>query len=283
MYKGVVKIVRLNESDQCGNNDNNDFKVQIVGLRQKAVALDYAVKMRQISQRFRMDNLVAANKVELKTIEKLAHILVEFHHFTPTNITIKYFGSPKYIRKKVLENFETLRKLYDHSKNSNDDDDNDNAITISKLENKLISFIAGNKSLFNKRISENKVRDIHGDLYMKNIFIPQKNTVYLYDRIEFNDYLRYADVAEDVAHLCMDMDYHRISKLKKHFLSCYINESNDFELKLVLPFLMCYKACVRAKVSAFKARNERNTKVKARCLREARDHLELAQSYHELF
>jgi aminoglycoside phosphotransferase family enzyme len=30
----------------------------------------------------------------------------------------------------------------------------------------------------------------------------------MYDRIEFNDSLRYADIGEDVAHLAMDIDYH---------------------------------------------------------------------------
>jgi uncharacterized protein len=60
-----------------------------------------------------MDDLVAANKVRLKTIEKLAHALVKFHYTTPTNITIKRFGQPRFVKAKVLENFETLRKLYD--------------------------------------------------------------------------------------------------------------------------------------------------------------------------
>ena len=57
-----------------------------------------------------MDNLVAANKDRLKKIEKLAHALVEFHYTTPTNITIKRFGRLRFVKAKVLENFETLRK-----------------------------------------------------------------------------------------------------------------------------------------------------------------------------
>ena len=272
MYKGVVKIVHSHNSDHY---NYNDVKLQIVDLRHKGKALEYAVKMIQIPQRFRMDNLVAANKVSLKTIGGIAHALAKFHSSTPTNITIKCFGQPKFMKKKVHENFETLRKLYD------DDSNNCDYVVITKLEKKLISFIESNKSLFNQRILENKVRDIHGDLYMKNIFIVQKDKFYLYDRIEFNDSLRYADVAEDVAHISMDLDYQKRSHLKRHFLSSYMDETNDFQLNLLLSFLMCYKACVRAKVSILRATNERNRKKKITCMRESRDLIRLARSYLE--
>jgi aminoglycoside phosphotransferase family enzyme len=63
MYRGVVKIVNQN-----GNN------TKIINLEQKGRALEYAVKMLEIPQKFRMDNLLAAGKVSLKTIESLTKI-----------------------------------------------------------------------------------------------------------------------------------------------------------------------------------------------------------------
>lgn len=274
MYKGVVKVVRSdNNINNNYMNNHKDVKLQFVDLNHRSKAIEYAVKMKEIPQKFRMDNLVAANKVSLKMIEKLAHTLVEFHRATPTNTTIRHFGRPKFMKAKVLENFETLRKLYDN------DDDYNNTIDITMLEKKLISFIENNNPLFHQRIIENKIRDIHGDLYMKNIFIVQQNKFYLYDRIEFNDSLRYADVAEDVAHICMDLNYQKKSHLKRHFLFSYIEKSNDFQLNLLVYFLMCYKACVRAKVCFFKATNERNKKQKDMFLRESDDHLKIAKSY----
>jgi aminoglycoside phosphotransferase family enzyme len=47
----------------------------------------------------------------------------------------------------------------------------------------------------------------------------------LYDRIEFNDSLRYADITEDVAHLSMDLDHHQRSDLRKYFLSQYMKRA----------------------------------------------------------
>jgi aminoglycoside phosphotransferase family enzyme len=80
---------------------------------------------------------------------------------------------------------------------------------IHKIYKRLISFVANNKTLFYKRIRQGKIREIHGDLDLGNIFVVNDKRFYLYDRLEFNDSLRYADVTEDVAHLSMDLDYNR--------------------------------------------------------------------------
>jgi aminoglycoside phosphotransferase family enzyme len=104
----------------------------------------------------------------------------------------------------------------------------------------------------------------------------------LYDRIEFNDSLRYADVGEDVAHLAMDLDFHNRSDLRKQFVSEYLSIIKDTGLQDIIYFLMCYKACVRAKVSLFRARTS-ETKVKADYIEEGASHLNLAESYLKLF
>jgi hypothetical protein len=121
----------------------------------------------------------------------------------------------------------------------------------------------------------------HGDLYLGNIFVVNDRRFYLYDRIEFNDSLRYADVTEDVAHLSMDLDYNRRIDLRKYFVSQYIERSDDLDLKNLLYFLMSYKACVRAKVSLFRAKNETDDETKKRWIEESKNLLELAASYIE--
>ena len=140
-----------------------------------------------------MDNLLLIGKVNLRTIERLVGILHKFHLRTQTSVEINKYGKPKFIKEKIKENFDTIAKF---------------ANVDQKLEKILITFVQNNNNLFLDRIHENKIRDIHGDLHLKNVFILQ-NRFYLYDRIEFNDPLRYADIAEDVAHLSMDLDHHK--------------------------------------------------------------------------
>lgn len=256
MYRGIVKIV----------NDNGMFK--ITDLQKKGKALDYAVKMREIPQKNRMDLLLHQNKINTKTIDRLIEILIQFHKKTPTNSTIKKFGQPKFILKKINENFRTLETL-----------DKVN----SKLEKKLVLFVKDNREFFLKRIHENKIRDIHGDLYLKNIFVIRNTKFYLYDRIEFNNELRFADITEDVAHFAMDLDFYNKTDLRNYFINQYIKKSKDSELVTLVYFWMCYKACMRAKVSLFQAKNEQNKKKKNILVNDAKKLLKLASSYLNLF
>lgn len=270
MYKGVVKIVK----QKRGQDEQNGVKV--VDLKSRGKALEYAVKMVEIPQKLRMDNLLQGGKINSNIIDKLTSILVEFHRLSPTTRTIKSFGTPNFIKKKVNENFATLSRL---------------ASINPKFERKLGLFIKNKRDLFLQRIKDGKIRDIHGDLYLKNIFfVPNNKKFYLYDRIEFNDSLRYADVAEDVAHLAMDLDFHGRRDLRKHFISAYMLQGKDADLEDIVYFLMCYKACVRVKVSLFRARsldktttnNSDGRKKIEEAEEEANNHLELAQSYFEL-
>jgi aminoglycoside phosphotransferase family enzyme len=264
MYRGVIKVVK-----QKKEQDESD-RIRIVDLKSKGKALEYAVKMLEIPQKFRMDNMLQEEKVNSHTIDELTSTLVKFHNSATTNRKIKSFGRPEFIRRKVDENFATLSKLgnIDH-----------------KLERSLKLFIKNKRNFLLHRIRDEKIRDIHGDLYLKNIFIvPGNKKFYLYDRIEFNDSLRYADVAEDVAHLAMDLDFHGRSDLRKHFISAYLLQSKDANLEEIVYFLMCYKACVRVKVSLFRTKGldktNSNDRIKIeQAEEEARNHLELAEFY----
>src|SRR5919108_2574720 len=202
MYSGVVKVVRQNRQKEEADG------IRVVDLKTRGKALEYAVKMLEIPQKFRMDNLLQEGKVNSDTIDKLTSILVKFHHSTSTNRKIKNFGRPEFMRRKIDENFATLSRL---------------ASINQELKRRLNLFIKTKNNLFLKRIRDGKIRDIHGDLYLKNIFIvPDNKKFYLYDRIEFNDSLRYADVAEDVAHLAMDLDFHGRRDLRKHLIFAYM-------------------------------------------------------------
>jgi aminoglycoside phosphotransferase family enzyme len=266
MYKAIVKIVKQKKRGQ-----KQEAGIRVVELKSKGKALDYAVKMLEIPQKFRMDNLLKEGRVSPDTINKLTSILVEFHRSTPTIKKIRCFGTAKFMKGKVKENFATLSKL---------------ASINQKFERSLEFFINSKCNLFLERIMDEKIRDIHGDLYLKNVFIMPDNKFYLYDRIEFNDSLRYADVAEDVAHLAMDLDFHGRSDLRKRLISDYMVQGKDTTLADIVYFLMCYKACVRVKVSLFRAKSldktnnsNHNRKRIEQAEEEARRHLQLAESY----
>jgi Uncharacterized protein conserved in bacteria len=255
MYQSVVKLVIQNG------------KYKFVNLQEKARALEYAVKMLEIPQDFRLDKLLSKHQVTKKTINQLTDVIVKFHIFTDTNYNIRKNGSPEAMNEKIRENFATLSKF---------------TTNCDYLKEKLYSFVERNGELFSNRIKELKIRNIHGDFYSRNIFF-KDGKFYIFDRIEFNDVLRYADVAEDVAHFAMDLDFHNKQDLRKYFLYSYIKSSNDTSLENIIYFMMCYKTCVRAKVSLFQAEGMTNTKEKMNCIKDAERHLKLASDYVKLF
>jgi len=251
MYLCMVKIVKNNHS------------YKLVNLNEKGAALEYAIKMKEVPQRLRLDNLLRANKLSNRVLDLLTINLVKFHKIACTNATISLYGRSKIMKYKIRENFRTISKI---------------TRIEDMLEQKLNLFVDKNEELFSMRRKAQRIRDIHGDLYLKNIFYV-KDKFYMYDRLEFNDSLRYADIAEDVAHLAMDIQYHKREDLQLSFISKYIDKSNDSSLLDIVYFMMCFKACVRAKVSLFRSIQCSNLSQKRQYINEANDHFTLARKY----
>ena len=261
MYQGVVKIIYARN------------QLKIVSLSNPTKAIEYAVKMREMPQKYRMDKLLGRGKISFDSILLLVKKLVKFHSDAKTDKKIASYGSPASIEWKITENFATLAKLTNSGK---------------VYAHHLFHFLKNNKGLFRTRMKEGKIREIHGDLYLKNIFL-FKNKFYLYDRIEFNMPLRYADIAEDLAHLSMDLDFHRREDLSKLLISRYVKESGDTSLMSIIYFLMCYKSCIRAKVSLFRAnqsikekRDQMSNRLYHDCKKEALMHFALARKYMKM-
>jgi aminoglycoside phosphotransferase family enzyme len=251
MYLCMVKIIK------------SDGNYKLINLDEKGIPIEYAVKMKEFPQKHRLDNLLASNKVNSHILGLLIDELVKFHNLSPTNSTISKYGSTQIMIAKIRENFRTISKT----------------LKIDSIfEEKLSLFVRSNRCLFEERRKRYRIRDIHGDLYLKNIFYVG-GKFYMYDRIEFNDSLRYADIAEDVAHLAMDIHYHQREDLQSYFISNYIKKSNDTTLIRIIYFMMCYKACVRAKVSLFRSVQITDKNQKVQYIKEAKEHFRLAKKY----
>jgi hypothetical protein len=115
-------------------------------------------------------------------------------------------------------------------------------------------FLAENKTLFEKRVTDHKIRDCHGDLHLDHICIA--NEIIIFDCIEFNERFRCGDIAEDVAFLTMDIDFNGYSQYANAFIESYIRYSGDTDLPALLNFYRCYYAYVRGKVTGFRLEEE---------------------------
>ena len=248
-------------------------KPDTIKIKGEGETVEYAVKMKRMPQEKMMSKLLEKNKVDDRLVDRIAKVIAEFHSKAETNRRISEFGSLAVIETNWKENFDQTEEFIGK--------------TISTEDFKLIreraeKFMKRNIALFEKRMTEGRVRDCHGDIHSGNIFVT--DGIYIFDAIEFNERFRYSDVASDIAFLAMDLDYKERADLSDFLIKQYVEYSGDQELMRLLPFYKCYRAYVRGKVVSFKLKDpnvsseEKNTAVK-----EAKAYFKLASTYAKFF
>ncbi|MCG5078736.1 AAA family ATPase [Paraburkholderia tagetis] len=89
------------------------------------------------------------------------------------------------------------------------------------------------------------VRACHGDLHLENI-IRWRNRLLMFDCIEFDDALRWIDVASDLAFAVMDFRAHGREDCAHRLLCGWLTATGDYAALRLLPFYTVYRALVRA-------------------------------------
>jgi len=232
-YLGVVPIVR------------RDGRVAVGGDGEIA---EYAVKMHRIPQSMEMPRLLEQGRVAAADIRRLARLLADFHERAEHGERIAAFGSVESIARNWRENFEQAAPLA-----AGDDVRPGEARLIDTIRAYVERMLQERAPLFEARIADGRVRDCHGDLRSDSIVIRPDGSICIMDCIEFNDRLRFGDVAGDVGFLAMDLDVRNRRDLADEFTGAYVAASGDETLPLVLPFYRCYRAFVRAKVEGLLA------------------------------
>ena len=202
--------------------------------------VDWLVVMRQLDDKLLGTEVLARGELETAQMESLVDVLVPFYRSAATGEGIDAFGSVEAVRFNTDENFSQTeayvgklisRDRYEHIRGWTNE------------------FYASRAALFERRITEGRIRESHGDLHLRNIFF--EDSPVIFDCIEFNDRLRCGDVAVDIAFLAMDLDFNGRRDLSQHFIDRFVEASGDEELVEVLDFYKCYRAYVRGKIACF--------------------------------
>jgi|TARA_B100001964_G_C14259436_1_gene614463 hypothetical protein len=228
MYVGVVPITKGREIKVCGNGE----------------VIEYAVKMRELPQKFIMEKYLKKGEVNEIEIEKIADKLADFHLNANTGKGVNKYGSISQITRNWDQNFEQTKEMRGDIVAS---------YKYDFIEKNVMSFILRNNDLFEERVKKDCIRECHGDVHSKNIFLlKESDEIYIFDAIEFNQEFSCSDVIAEIAFLAMDLDFHKKPNLANHLIKCYIAHTKDLELYKLLSFYKCYRAFVRAKVHGFK-------------------------------
>ena len=259
-----LEVVPINKSD-------------IIKIKGKGKTVEYAVKMKTISQKKLMNKLLEKNKITKKIIDQIARIIAEFHSKIEHKCDATKLGYNAKLDPIVeinwKENFDQTKPFIEKTISSEE---------FSLIQKRIEYFIKNKNGLFKNRMLNGKVKYCHGDIHSGNIFVTDK--IYIFDAIEFNDRIRYSDVTADIGFLAMDLEYKKRPELASFLIERYIEYSKDKELKELLSFYKCYRAYVRGKVVSFKLndsniRNQEKRKIK----KEAKAYFNLAATYVKQF
>ncbi|MDM9385195.1 AAA family ATPase [Chlorogloeopsis sp. ULAP01] len=207
----------------------------------KTEAVEYMLKMRQFPQAALLSEMFEQGKLQESHLEELGRVVAQFHAQTATNDYIRSFGEVSQIRAAFDENYQQTEKYINGPQTQ---------VQFEETKQYTDKFFAERTELFESRMTDDFIRECHGDLHLRNIALWQ-DKILLFDCIEFNEPFRFVDVMYDVAFTVMDLEARQRQDLGNAFLNTYIEQTGDWEGLQLLPLYLSRQAYVRAKVTSF--------------------------------
>jgi aminoglycoside phosphotransferase family enzyme len=234
MYLDVIPI-----TSRMTGEDKDDSRI-----------VDYAVKMKRMDNSKEMDRLLELKMVTKHNAESLAKVIADFHRnieviYKP--FTISHFQA-LFADLESVESFtrENAGKKY--------------ASIIDKSIIQSDEFLRKYSKTFYERVKQGFFKNCHGDINTFNVFLYEDPVIF--DCIDFNEDFRHIDVLNEIAFLCVDLDFYNQHPLSDHFIRKYFEYSElekTQETQRLLAYYKSYRANIRAKVNLISARDSKQT------------------------
>jgi aminoglycoside phosphotransferase family enzyme/predicted kinase len=231
VYLAVVAIVQIRGRILLEQSSDNP-----------ADALEFAIKMRRLPEERRLDLMIKRNAGTADNISYIANTIKRFHQNAPNTHSWAY-GAAASIWRMAIGNLVEIEQLAPGVPLLR---------RIAQIEAYTRRYIAGHWELLNSRARAGRVRDGHGDLRADAIYLTS-NGIRIIDCLDFDERLRYGDIANEVAFLAMDIERLGRPDLSGELLAHFIT---DPDIPLLIDFYKSYRATVRAKVELLRSRQE---------------------------
>ncbi len=256
VYRRVVGIARRGDTYELCDADRADV-------------VEYAVEMSFLPEERRLDVLLSNGQVTPTQITRVAQVLADFHQRAATSPSIGAAGTPEALKELWHDNFLEAAPFRGRTLSAHDDE---------HMQRFVAAVLAKHRSDLEARVSGGRIRDGHGDLHADHVYLDDQVTII--DCIEFNERLRWCDVAADLAFLAMDLEFRGYPELCRTLIRGYLRTAPDPTLERLLPFYQCYRAYVRGKVESLKSvEPEVGEPERDRAAETARAYFELAYRY----
>lgn len=216
--------------------------------------IEYAVKMRRFNASQRLDQVCSRGELSPAHLSAFAGDLVAFHERAAVAAPDSRFGSPSEIRAQARDNFSTLVQLLlePHMQSQ-----------LGQLQTWTEVQWGYLAPVMEQRKRDGRVRECHGDLHLANLVLIN-GKIRMFDCVEFNEDLRWIDVANELAFTYVDLLAHDQPGLATWFVNAVMASSGDYAAARVLRFYAVYRALVRAKVAAIRASQSEVLRMEAR-------------------
>lgn len=219
LYQGVHKVT----SRRDGFTLNGRGKV-----------VDYIIEMNRLDDSNAMRNLVDEDKVDEDQMRALGRKLAIFHDEAERRQLINSFSRPHIIARQWNRRFRASAEYV-------------GTIFSADVYRDIVTFasyfLGENRSLLQSRIDNGYICDGHGELTAEHIYF--EDGIQIIDCVEYNDRIRFRDVAFDLAALILSLDALGSPDLSDVLMDEYKVQSNN-PLDQVLDFYLCYRAHDRA-------------------------------------
>jgi aminoglycoside phosphotransferase family enzyme/predicted kinase len=239
--------------------------------------LEVGVEMLRLPAEGMLAARLERGELDNSLLDRVAERLVRFHRDAERGPQVDRAAAPDALAEVVLANYQATRGQCG--------DLGEQPLALAEaalhrhLEQAAQRFLSDRRALLEQRIAAGCAVDGHGDLHAENICL-DGDRLWIYDCIEFEPAFRRADVACDLAFLCMDLDLRGYRAFAGYLAYRYAQLSGDGTLDQVLPFFKGHRALVRAKVEGLVAGDaERSDEVRANARERARAYFNLAASY----
>ena len=207
-------------------------------------AIEYAVHMRRFPADALLEVLAREGRLTAAHAEALAQGVAALHAAAERAPPGSGYGTPEDILGDALGNIHDVREA--HAAPALAD-------ALDLLREWTLAEHRALAPLLAERRSDGFVRECHGDLHLANVVLLDGVPV-PFDALDFAPRLRWIDVMSDAAFTVMDLERHRKPALASAFLDRYLELTGDYPGLRVLRFYTVYRAMVRAKVAAIRAR-----------------------------
>jgi aminoglycoside phosphotransferase family enzyme/predicted kinase len=228
--------------------------------------LEYAVQMREFAQDALLSSELQHGELRAEEIDTLAAMVASFHSLIPAAPADSHYGTPSVILDYARANFTETATTPDATDRA----------TLDQLRDWTEGEFVRRKSALDGRRTRGFVRECHGDLHLGNI-ARVDGAITIFDCIEFNEHLRWIDVASEVAFTAMDLEDRGRADLAHRYVDRYLSHTGDYAGLAVFRFYLVYRALVRAKIACLRLEQVPDAGERALLAGEFRGYLALAR------